>query len=192
MNHLIEPLFEVFRDLAIRPATDDSVWHVQDPDLIGMEVELQVLLYGLVLLTKPEVVVETGCYRGGTSEVLAAAMRANGKGELHITDIKMDYLRQAAVRARRYLEMEQVWLHGGDEENRVVRNDIQEALRRADIAVIDSSFESRAMEIDYLKDGAIAVVHDTRAKADLGQLVESKFPRRIFFGSVKGGHLIQV
>jgi predicted O-methyltransferase YrrM len=46
----------------------------------------RAFLYQLLRLTKPETVVEIGTYQAGTTEVLARALWANGRGELFTVD----------------------------------------------------------------------------------------------------------
>lgn len=66
---------------------DPSKWHAFD----DMTTELEVLefLTALVVMMKPKIVIETGCYKGYGTQALFNGMSKNGFGSLYTCDMGM-------------------------------------------------------------------------------------------------------
>lgn len=187
-RRLVGSLVQAFDGIPFDQPCSGSEWRIQHPDLIGMEVELQILLYGLIVSLKPELVVETGCHRGGTSEVIAAALNANNKGSLILTDIDPSYLSYAAGRVREHWGL----LETIRAEPGRLLPEIASCLSKADIVLIDSGHNSRVREMDHLKRGSVALIHDTIFHAHVGAAVREKFPRRVELKTERGAALVWV
>jgi predicted O-methyltransferase YrrM len=63
---------------------------VSFPPEFGIESDTETLLYALVRSCKPKIVLETGVANGHATVVLLTAIRKNGLGELHSTDVSGD------------------------------------------------------------------------------------------------------
>lgn len=125
----------------------DKVWECQDS--LSSEVETQEFLYGLVRLLKPAVVVETGCYHGEASLVIASALRMNGHGHLYTCDILSRMAIETAEKLSGYPAT-------------VVCMDACEMLmgiQNVDLAFIDGSAE-RTKEMLALNNPRFVVLHD--------------------------------
>lgn len=75
---------------------DASHWHAED--LAATEWEVSELVRGFVLGLQPELVIETGCYKGQTTEAIGRALVLNRHGQCIALDTHPDYTR--ATRAR--------------------------------------------------------------------------------------------
>lgn len=143
-------------------AHDEHGWHVEDGT--ATEVEVRALLAALVRALKPRLVVETGCYRGFTTQELGhAAMQVEG---CRVVTCDTDPLHAHEARMR---------CAGLPVEVRECRGIELPELRRADFAFIDSVYADRAAEVALLPLGALAIVHDTNVckieGVDLGGVV---------------------
>ena len=127
-------------------------WEVRSA--AGTEWEVQLFLGALVRMVKPRLVVETGCYDGHTTRVLAWAISENGGGRLVSCDTDESRVREARGR---------LWpLPLSMVDIRHCRGDELPELCEADMVFCDSDYPARPGEILLAKPGAIVVVHDTR------------------------------
>lgn len=135
-------------------------WEVFDGT--SSEVEMGVLLHGLVRMLKPGLVVETGCYHGHATFALASACAANGHGRVISCEINEEYVRIARNRCGALpVEVRHGNTCGGLPE-----------LAEADFAFLDSDYATRPSEFRQLKPGCVAVVHDTdQYDSELGEFV---------------------
>jgi hypothetical protein len=101
-------------------------------------------LYGLVRMLKPNLVVETGTYKGRTANQLYLAVVANGLGRF-VTCDPYDW-----SPAFRY----------PSDYRKCSSLDLQE-LREADLVFSDSDQNIRNKEYALVKPGCVFVVHDT-------------------------------
>jgi len=124
-------------------------WTVVDD--AGSEVELQRLLFSLVCMLKPELVVETGTYRGYATQQLGLAVKRNGFGRVVSCDTNEAMLEAARGRVRS-LPVELRCCRGADLAE----------LREADFVFCDSDYPCRAGELELVKRGAVVLIHDTR------------------------------
>jgi predicted O-methyltransferase YrrM len=67
-------------------------------ECLGVAYETADFLYGLVRLTKPGVVVETGTHVGDSAEAIGEALKANGFGHLYTCDTNLEMTERARVR----------------------------------------------------------------------------------------------
>jgi predicted O-methyltransferase YrrM len=82
---LADPLFQ---------QTDQFFSHDPASSRSLVSAHSQALLYTLVRNLKPDHIVEIGVYKAATSEALARALRANGRGTLHAVDpFRTEYIR---------------------------------------------------------------------------------------------------
>jgi predicted O-methyltransferase YrrM len=131
----------------------------------GTEVEVQTMLYGLVLALKPKVVFESGCYDGFTTAALAEAqLKASRGGKVFACDIDKDYVRATEER----LDIANAMLPGLRHVATVyhARAIDVPALRLADFLFCDSNYDCRKAEMLAAKPGCIIVCHDTRISYD--------------------------
>lgn len=123
------------------------VWECDDET--GAEIETQQFLYGLVRVLKPELVVETGTYKGVTAEVMARACKENNFGRV-VTCDPYDH-RAGQSKSHLFYPL----------EFRYCRSFDLPELSEADLVFCDSDYEYRGTEILRCKPGAVIVVHDT-------------------------------
>ena len=121
------------------------------------ELEVRGLLRTLVLVTRPALVVETGCYLGRGTIAIADALREARRGRLVSCDTEPSYVQGV----NQHLERHQ--LPG---EVRTCRGVDLPELREADLVFLDSDYRWRRAEFDLVKPGALVLVHDTRISYD--------------------------
>lgn len=122
----------------------DRAWEIHDGT--ASEKEMADVLFGLVRMLKPELVVETGTYRGHTTAILACAVHLNGMGRLVTCDTTAydlepcDFIYEFRQTSSLYLP----------------------ELPRADFVFSDSDQSIRKEEYALVKPGCVFIVHDTR------------------------------
>jgi hypothetical protein len=126
------------------------------------EVEVLDFLYALVRMIKPNRVLETGTWFGGSAVVIASALRDNGFGHL----LTIEQRNEVAEVVLRNIEQENL----GEIITVHVANSFETEVghEEYDFALFASGVPSRAAEFTKfygrLKPGAIAVFHDTGAE----------------------------
>lgn len=115
------------------------------------EIEIAELLYALVRYVKPELAGEAGCYIGIGSYAIGRALLDNGKGRLITCDVDESH---CATTVKRCDGLPVDVIHAS-----VL--DVEE-WPYAQVAFIDSSYETRLPAFDKLLPGALALIHDTR------------------------------
>lgn len=134
---------------------EDPRWQVPNPGgLLATEIEVMECLFGLVRAAKPNLVVETGCYLGYMTRVLAEACYANGHGRVVSCDIEPEHVKLAKRRCRFNYLMPYVDIRHSS------ALELPE-LKEADFLFSDSSEESRLQEIEFARRDALIVLHDT-------------------------------
>lgn len=128
-------------------------WSV--PDEASSEEELREVLTALVRMLKPDLVVETGTFRGYATRALALGCFRNGKGRVVSCDTDSRHQLEAIGRVA-----------GLGVELRIARGADLPELREADFVFCDSDYACREEEIALAKPGAVVVVHDTRISYD--------------------------
>jgi predicted O-methyltransferase YrrM len=133
------------------------------------ETELADFLWGLVRLTHPDNVLETGTYLGHTTRRLAEAVRANGHGL--VTSVELDADRVEAVRVdlmRAGVNHHVRLLHGSYDTV-----DLKPPGGQYGVAYFDSHWE-RDLEYHaaraHLAKGALLVFHDCGEQHQGGQV----------------------
>jgi predicted O-methyltransferase YrrM len=126
------------------------------------EVEYLELLYAIVRATKPQHVLETGCFDGRGTRWLAHALSLNGFGMLHSIDLNERMLAEAQNR------VDDAELTGYVD---LMKGDTREMLRTTSltfgVAFFDSSLSIRADEAAICLDrgltppGSVLAFHDT-------------------------------
>lgn len=161
----------------------------------GVESEVGEFLYGLVRVTKPENILETGTHKGIASSYMGLALKENGSG--HIDTIEFD--------AQHYVEDYHMWnslnisnyitLHEMKSED-YTTNKIYE------IALLDTEPDIRFMEFvqfyENIKDGGLIIIHDLHPHLGLSNLTANgmdHFPFgdfRNYLGDFILKHLVQI
>jgi predicted O-methyltransferase YrrM len=152
--------------------------HWSAPDEMASEFEVHDFLFGLVRLTKPLVVVETGSYKGHASRIIGLALRGNNRGTLYTCDTDLEMVK-ATIKMTEGLPVVVSGLPSWK---------LLSAIKNVDLAFLDSSTD-RAEEAKLLNlaPGAIVVLHD--ARRDYGPLpwASAFFPTprglRVYFTS---------
>ena len=121
-------------------------------DGTAAEHEVQLFLAALVCVLRPRLIVETGCYRGLTTLVLADAAAIVGS-ECRVVSCDTDPLHVHETRMR---------CAGWPVEVRECAGADLPELREADLVFSDSVYKAREQEVVLAKPGAIVVVHDTK------------------------------
>lgn len=133
------------------PGTLERVrWHYED-QLGSSETELGHMLYGLVLMLKPDLVVETGTFRGEATHFLGLAAKIHS-GKVVSCDPAPQIADERALFWRDY--------HLPITIFRGSSLDCPE-LKAADFAFLDSDYAFREKEWALLKPGCVTVIHDT-------------------------------
>jgi predicted O-methyltransferase YrrM len=141
------------------------------------EVEYLELLYAFVRATKPEHVLETGCFDGRGTLWLAHALSCNGFGLLHSIDNNHQMLDRAAQRINDAGYTQQVKLHHGDTFDVIRTFDFTFG-----VAFFDSHLPIRAEEAGLCLDralvdkGSILAFHDTSRLRTTGGGEDSRDP----------------
>jgi hypothetical protein len=120
-------------------------WEVYDGT--ASEVEMGDLLYGLVRMLKPDLVVETGTYKGNSTQRMAKAVEKNGLGRIVTCDPYQN----------------NPWFPPAWPEITFKRCESLsvEELKEADFVFSDSHEDVRMLEYELVKPGCVFVIHDT-------------------------------
>jgi Methyltransferase domain len=129
----------------------DKSWSIDDG--ASAELEMGEFLHGLVRMLKPDLVVETGTYRGMTAYTMALACQFNGLGRV----VTCDPVRHSDMDV--FLENDYLTYIQGSSL------DLPE-LRLADLVFSDSLVPLRIEEYKLVKPGCVFVVHDTNNADD--------------------------
>jgi len=167
-----------FQGLA--PCPQDGRWEIPTDSDICTEVETLQLLFGFVRTLKPKVVVETGCNVGCASQVIYAALQANGGGHLYTCDTDHECCYAALARC-------------GAGNISVTQQDglslVQAFAHLADLYWIYSSEDSRGRELQWIREhgkpGATVLVHDTSCYGYLNDMVRG-FPHHVILPGPRG------
>lgn len=146
-----------FKGLA--PCPQDGRWEIPTDSDICTEVETLQLLFGMVRMLRPRFVVETGCNVGCASQVICAALAANGSdGRLYTCDTERNNVDATTHRISIYNPIGIATLLDGLDLVRSVGI-------VTDLYWIDSSDSSRMAELHWIRDhgkrGAVVLTHDT-------------------------------
>lgn len=169
---------------------EEKLWNIFDGK--SSEKETGDFLYGIIRLTKPLLVIETGSYLGETTLKMAQALRENGFGKIISCDIC-----SKSVESANKLLLE----NGVSDIAEVIKCTGLELIKKygneIDFAYIDScsdnvgALQSRGEEISELlkniKDGKLIALHDTAEQNTLIKEIEktTDIPR-IYFDSLRG------
>lgn len=116
---------------------------------MATEYEVADFLHGFIRLTKPQVLIETGCYRGDTAYWMAEALRFNRRGHLNTCDVNEEMCRKTTHRTK---GMRVTAYHTTGLE-------MISRLHNVDFAFIDSgTSEERVAEIMELSRGRLSPV----------------------------------
>ena len=116
-------------------------------DDVAAEAEMGEFLYGFVQMLKPDLVVETGTYKGHSSFLIFEALLANESGKLISCDIE-EYPRIFQTSDKCV-------------EFRICSSLDLPELKEADFVFSDSDQNLRQKEYKLVKPGCVFVVHDT-------------------------------
>jgi len=122
-----------------RDCRDPSLWHSLNGT--STEIEVSELVAGFVVGLQPELVVETGSYRGQTSQMIGEALQRNGHGQL----VTIESDRRFARRTKECCNGLPVEVVHGKTTNWTPASNTP-----IDFAFLDSNFESRLLEFDHL------------------------------------------
>lgn len=138
-----------------------------------------VLMWALVLMLKPQLVIETGSDSGVMTRALGCAVQANGFGCVLSAEVNPELaVRAAALCLGLPVEVRNVPA-------------LELPIEEADLLFIDSSYESRKQELARIvKPGAIAVLHDTVREPSMRAEAE-KYRRTIHIVNPRGCAIIQ-
>lgn len=131
-------------------------WEIIDET--ASEVELHGLLYALVKMLKPNLVVETGCYRGDATAALGRAVCENQKGRVITCDTVAENVLITRARVKN-MSVDVRHCSSLDAER-------FPELATADFLFSDSDYKFRAGEIGRAKKGCVILVHDTNISYD--------------------------
>jgi len=142
------------------------------------EIEMVCFMWGLTLMLKPQLVIETGTNIGVLTKALGLAVQANGFGKVLSAEIDKTFVEFA----RKRCEGLPVTIHHGPALDLKIED--------ADLLFVDSSYESRKVEMGRAKPGAVVVVHDTTREEDVRNETR-KYARRIEVVTPRGFTIIQ-
>lgn len=138
------------------------------------EYEVIDLVAGFIRALQPNYVIETGTYRGDTSEAIGKALQKNGQGKLDTLELDADLAQAARVR----LYGLPVTVHTCDSTKFVPTEPPQ-------FVWFDSSFAARGQEFfnfywqGFLHPGAIVGFHDVDKRFPVGDFVFELVDRRL-------------
>ena len=115
---------------------DPNLWHSTNGT--ATEIEVSELVAAFVRGLQPEVVVETGSYRGQTSALIGKALQANGHGTLYTIQNHLRPFRWARKQCR---NLPVVCIHSSSLD--------WLPSSQIDFVFFDSNFESRLLEFDH-------------------------------------------
>ena len=133
-------------------------------DHMATEMELGDVLYGLIRMCKPDLVVETGTYKGDTTKRLVEAVLINQKGRVVTCDTEIHpvplYSDGVTLQFKHCSSLE------------------LPELREADLVFSDSGYSEedmflRAAEYRLCKTGCIFVAHDAYTFPGMGVFIRS-------------------
>jgi predicted O-methyltransferase YrrM len=152
---------QVKREVAVPTACcpTPTLWKCYDSE--GTELEVLAGIRALVVMLKPNVLLETGCYRGYGTEQLARGIYENGFGHLHTTDTGHDMVLITKERLWERSLYSVVTLH-----HQSGLDLIAEMTEPVDFAFLDSGADDmRCQELrallPKLSKSAVVAVHDT-------------------------------
>ncbi len=143
------------------------------------EVEMLLLMWSLVVMIKPQLVIETGTDSGIMARALGLACRANGGGRVLSAEIDARLVKHARELVR------------GLRVKVFCKPALELPIEDADLLFLDSSYESRLAELGRIKPGAVAVVHDTSREPEFGARVRASHPRHIAVDTPRGFTIVQ-
>jgi len=186
---------DVFTQKA-NPLLGDKVKLWKSRDLQGSEIEVGECLAGIIRLTKPKVVVETGCYMGDSTIAMAKALKKNKFGKLYScdTNAKLASKVRARIKLLDLSKYAEVFVMSGDDLIEKVNE-----IARIDFAFIDSSDECAIREyeiellVKYLFPRKMFAVHDTAPQhAGMVQVMDKVHLPKIYFDTPRGLTLVEI
>lgn len=188
---------EVVNSLA--PDPWNSSWN-QVPRFGGqMAVEYEVgeLLSAVVRATKPEIVIETGTYKGFSTLMIASALKRNKRGHLYTIDLN-DW--KVVEECRRFECDPYVTFIKSDSKSALC--ELRKTLSKVDLLWLDADHTLRAVldemeaAMPMIRPGTIIAFHDTILFPEEGQAIEElkrRFPNweSMAFRTSRGFHLMK-
>ena len=146
--------------LKIEPEVGDNTGRYSMFNDGGVECEVGEFLYGLVRMTKPEHVLETGTHKGIGAAYIGMALKANGNGGLTTLEFLDPHI-ETARRLIRKLNLDmQVQVEKADATTYIPNHRVL-----YDIIFLDTEPNIRFGELiryfPYLKEGGYIFIHDT-------------------------------
>lgn len=130
-----------------------ALWDIVDET--ASELELHDLLFALIRMLKPQIVVETGCYKGFGTVALGRAVCENKLGRVFSCDTERDFVAETRAKVKNLPV----------DVRHCASLDLPE-LSQADFLFSDSDYKWRAAEIGRTKKDCIILLHDTRISYD--------------------------
>ena len=152
---MITKYFEEKLGIKTVPEVTDERWRMWDDG--GVECEVGEFFYGLVRMSKPETVLETGLYHGISASYIAQALHDNSHGKL----VSIEYERQHIETSKKRLITlglnDRVLIH------HVSSLDFAPSYK-FDIMLLDTEPQIRFQELvkfyPFLEDGGYVFIHD--------------------------------
>lgn len=163
-------------------------------DEMASEYEVQDLLYGIVRVMKPELVIETGFYMGGTTLRMWAALQSNKIGKIITCDTGATLYAKAQSQLSRKIGNNRLELYNctGVEMIKKLSPGI------VGVAFLDSGgdrLEEMKVAIPAMKQGGIIILHDAkrpREQEALKYAVRCPGIQLIEFDTPRGLAILQV
>ena len=153
-------------------------------DRISAESEILVLLRALVISLKPQLILETGTYRGSTASAMLQGIEYNQYGEI----ITLEADRELAKNAQREIDSSHIKIIHINSLDYIPEKPI-------DLLYLDSSRPTRIKEFwhfkEYLSSNAIIIWHDSAPEhacvyKDINDLYNKGIIDRILFNTPRG------
>ncbi len=156
------------------------------------EDEVREFIKGLCAIMKPSVVLETGCYKGGLSVIIADAIPQDAHLFTCDTDSEMVAFTMKLFRFTHHGRKVEIWQSPGvdliwylSKNNEVV-----------DLAILDSSgnrLEEAIALIEIMRTGGIILIHDTNRQAEYDAVfaLKARGFNCIEFGTPRGLTMLQ-
>lgn len=164
---------------------------------MAVEYEVGELLAAIVRATKPEIVIETGSYKGFSTLMIASALKRNERGHLYTIDIN-DW--KVSEECQRFELDSFVTFIKAD--SRLALRELAKKIQKVDFLWLDadhtmqSVLDEVAASTSLIKPGTILAFHDTILFPEERQAIEElkrRFPgwESMAFVTSRGFHLMR-
>lgn len=178
------------------PLLGDKVKLWKSRDIQGSEIEVGECLAGIIRLTKPAIVVETGCYLGDTTLAMARAIKKNGFGKLYTCDLSAELASKVKAKIKKAGLERYAFVFAMSGDDLIERVNQKYGI---DFAFVDSGDEHGVREYEinllsrYMKPRKMFAVHDTAPQhKGMVEVMDKVNLPKIYFDTPRGLTLVEI